>query len=136
MVEVTLSATVMVQGGPRVPVGLTLKPETCAYATVVLEKKDDHEDVPLLPATGTPSLLAISAVDDNNKPVKVGVKPTDGANAAGSEFEVDGTLIIANSAVLAALHAPGVRGVTVTNKADGTVKVQILAGVGAEESND
>lgn len=137
MVEVTLTGTVAVQGGPRVAIGLALKPETCAYASIVLEKKDDEEDVPLLPATGTPSLLAISAADDKGKAAEVLVKLTDaaaqdGAAQDGPEVTVDGTLILANSAVLTALHAPGVRCVHITSKADRPVKVQILAGIGPE----
>ena len=130
MVQVTVTASVKVAGGPTVPLGATLEPQSYTFASVTLDATggtDPEKTVDLLPDGGDVVLLAISARGVDSKPASVALTPTNGATD-GDELTVVGTLLVANSGVLAALVPGGPRTVTLTNTAAAPVTVDLLVG--------
>jgi hypothetical protein len=104
MVEVSVTASVKAAGGPTVPLGTTLHPESYTYASVDLDA-DATTEVDLLPVAGTVVLLALAAKKRSGPAglaAVVTVTPVNGANS-GAPMTVDGQLLITNAGVLAAL---------------------------------
>lgn len=130
MVQVTVTASVSVKGGPTVQVNSTFDPEpgTTAYSSLEIEPAKS-KNVPLLPAQGTPVLLAISAREANGKPAALTIKPTDSSGAPGDEIKIVGSLLVTNAAVLGKLVAGGAKGVQITNASTTAASVQIVAAV-------
>jgi hypothetical protein len=130
MVHVSVTASVKVEGGPVVPLGTALDPQSYTYASVVLDAAggpDAEQQVDLLPDGGTVVLLGLSARDTAGKPATVTVTPTSGSES-GDAFEAEGTLLVASSGVLAALVENGPRGLKLTNASTGAVSVDVLTG--------
>jgi hypothetical protein len=130
MVHVTVTASVKVDGGPVVPLGAALDPQSYTYASVALDAAggaDAEKQVDLLPDGGTVVLLGLSVKDAAGKAAAVTLTPTNGTKS-GSAFEVDGTLLVASSGVLNALVEAGPRSVTLKNAGAGAVTVEVLTG--------
>lgn len=129
MVQVSVTATVSVHDGPTLPVGAQLAPDSYAVSSATLDAKGgtaDSVDVPLLPAAGTVSLLALTSTGQDGRPAKVTVTPTNG-NTDGDPLTVQGSLLVANASVLASLVAGGPRLLSVANEEDGPATIQIVA---------
>jgi len=130
MVQVTVTASVKVAGGPTVPLGATLEPQSYTFASVTLDATggtDPEKTVDLLPDGGEVVLLAISARGPDGKPSSVALTPSNGATD-GDELTVAGTLLVANAGVLAAIVTGGPRTVTLTNATAAAVTVDLLIG--------
>jgi hypothetical protein len=133
MVQVTLTASVKVLGGPTLPVSSALTPESYTFASVSLGAAgaDDAEhEVALLPTDGTVVLLAVNARTAAGAGASVVVTPSDGAAPGNTELAVAGSLVVANANALAALVAGGPRAVTIRNVAPEPVTVDILTCLG------
>jgi hypothetical protein len=128
MVQVSMTTSVKVDGGPSLPLGTTIQPESYTFASVDLDPAggpDDEQDVALLPAEGVPVLLAVRARTPTGA-AKVTVTPKNGEET-GPTVHVDGVLLVAGADLLAALVEKGPRSVTVANPNGQTVTVDILA---------
>src|SRR5688500_511045 len=135
MVEVQVTATVKVVGGPTVSVGTSLTPEAYTFARIKLSEAggaEESAEVPLLPDDGTVSLLAINVRPPQGEPGTITVEPANGTET-GEAVEVKGTLLVANSGVLAALVKGGPRSLTLKNLGEQPVDIDILTGRNAEE---
>lgn len=132
MVQLTVTASVRVAGGPTLPVSTTLEPQSYTYATVILDATGAgaSRTIDLLPDGGTVVVLALSAKSGDGNGADVKITPANGAET-GDEFVVDGTLVVANPGVLAALVAGGPRTVVVKNEGPTAVTVEILTGLKA-----
>jgi hypothetical protein len=130
MVHVTVTASVKVDGGPVVPLGTELDPQSYTYASVALDAAggtDAEKQVDLLPDGGTVVLLGLSIKDPAGKPAPVVVTPANGATS-GEAFDVGGTLLVASPGVLKALVDDGPRSVTLKNEGTAAVTVEVLTG--------
>ncbi|MFG3422621.1 hypothetical protein ACIBTZ_24435 [Micromonospora sp. NPDC049460] len=125
MVKVAVSTSVQVRGGPAVSVATTVDPASYAFATVDLEPGDSQE-VALLPAGGTPLLLAVRAIDGAGKSAVVEVTPKSG-EATGDKLTVSGHLLVANATALDALVDGGPRTLALANRGERSVLVEMLA---------
>jgi hypothetical protein len=129
MVEVSVTASVKVAGGPTVPLGTTLNPESYTYASVDLDADATTEhQVDLLPIAGTVVLLALvvkNPAGPAGPTAAVSVTPVNGAKK-GSPLTIDGPLLIANDGVLAALVAGGPRTLTMKNTGAVPVTVEVF----------
>ena len=133
MVLVTVTASVAVAGGPTLSVGAPLEPQSYTYATVTLDAAGGPHPshvVALLPDGGTVVLLAVSATTAKGAVADVRLKPSHGSTD-GTELTVEGTLLLANPGVLAALVSGGPRTLTLTNPGTEAVTVKILTGLDA-----
>ncbi len=129
MTKVTVSAWVKVKDGPNLTISTELDPETVVQASVVLDEAGGaapQKTVELLASGGTAAALALSATAADGKPATVTVVPKNGVDE-GDPIAVDGGLLVANSAVLAALVAGGPRALTLTNAGTQKVTVAIIA---------
>ena len=129
MVQVSVSATVSVEGGPMLPVGLEAEPDSYVVSGAELDAAggaDASAEIPLLPDSGTVTLLAISSRGADGSPATVTVTPTNGATD-GDDLTVDGALLVANASVLAGLVSGGPRTLTVTNTETTPATVEIVA---------
>jgi hypothetical protein len=132
MVEVSVTASVKVAGGPTVPLGTTLEPESYTYASVDLDAgtASTPKELVLLPGDGEVVLLALVAKKRGGTtagaPATVTITPKSGTKS-GSDLTVDGTLLIANAGVLVALVAGGPRALTVNNADTDPVTVDVIA---------
>jgi hypothetical protein len=134
MVDVSVTASVQVRGGPVVSLAATLDPESYAYAALDLGPAggaEESAEVNLLPAEGEPVLLALAARTTTGAAAGVTVTPTNGTDS-GDTIEVDGQLLVANAGALAALVDGGPRTFTVANREAEAVSVEILAALGPE----
>jgi hypothetical protein len=131
MVQVTVSVSVKVGGGPTMPLSSTLTPASYTYATAVLEAAGDPVVVDLLPGEGTVALLALSAKGPSGVAAPVTVLPLTLDGADGVPLTVDAPLLVANADVLAALALGGPRSLRLTNPGSETVTVEILTGLAA-----
>jgi hypothetical protein len=128
MVQVSMTTSVKVEGGPSVPLGTTIQPESYTFASVTLGPTagaDATQDVALLPPEGVPVLLAVRAWTTTGA-AQVTVTPKNGAKS-GPTVHVDGVLLVAGADILAALVDKGPRSVTVANPGSQAVTVDILA---------
>lgn len=128
MVQVSVTMSVKVDGGPSLPLGTTIQPESYSFASVTVDPAggaEDEQDVALLPPEGVPVLLAVRARTAAGA-AKVTVTPKNGTKA-GPTLHVDGVLLVTGADVLAALVEKGPRSVTVANSNDQPVTVDILA---------
>jgi len=130
MTKVTVSTWVKVKDGPDLSSSIDLDPETVTQAQVSLDAAGGaapEKTVELLASAGSVALLAMSAVDTDNKPADITVTPVNGADT-GSALSVTGALLVANSDVLAALVTGGPRSLTLTNAGAAAVTVDVIAG--------
>ncbi|HET6856999.1 MAG TPA: hypothetical protein VFH94_07885 [Streptomyces sp.] len=129
MVEVSVTASIQVRGGPTLSLGEPLEPESYAFASIELAAPDERQAM-LLPDGGKVILLGLSVrFDDGGEPdetAKITITPVNGA-AKGDEFEVAGSLMIANEGALSALVAGGPRSLTLKNAGSDPVVVDILS---------
>ncbi|WP_028046745.1 hypothetical protein [Cellulomonas sp. URHE0023] len=125
MEQVTITTAVNVKGGPLVKVSARVDSDAYVVASLALAKTATG-DVSVLPTTGAASLLVIQARNDlDQSPAKVEVTPE--GSAVGTKLVVAGSLLVANTDVLAALAAGGPRKLTVKNVGTQDVTVSILA---------
>jgi hypothetical protein len=130
MVHVTVTASVKVDGGPVVPLGTALDPQSYTFASVALDAAggtDDELEVDLLPDGGTVMMLGMNVRDAAGKPAAVTVTPMN-ADPPGADLLVDGTLLVANAGVLKALVGGGPRTVKLKNAGTTAVTVDLLTG--------
>ncbi len=130
MVTITLDAILKVGAGPVLPVGSVLEPDSYSFATVHLAAAGgadgaDTFELKLLPADNDVVLLGIRARQDDGGPATVRVTPKN--VEPGTEIEVRGALVVASRGVLAKLVAGGPRTLTLVNKAEVPVTVDVLA---------
>ena len=129
MVEVSVTASVKVTGGPTVPLGTTLNPESYTYASVDLDADATTEHhVDLLPEAGTVVLLALVVKNPaglTGSTAALTITPVNGAKN-GAPLTIDGPLLIANGGVLAALVDGGPRALTVKNTGGVPVTVEVF----------
>jgi hypothetical protein len=131
MVQVTVTASVKVAGGPTLPLNSSIEPLTYTFGSLGLDAKGGPNDdlaVDLLPDGGTVTLLGISARKASGGPAVVTLTPS-GGGADGDDITVPGTLLVASSGVLAALVAGGPRSVTLANTEAEAVTVDVLTGL-------
>jgi hypothetical protein len=131
MVQVTVTASVKVAGGPTLPLSTSLEPLTYTFGSIALDAAggpDDNRTIDLLPDGGTVTLLGISARTASGGPAAVTMTPS-GGGADGDDIAVTGTLLVPNPGVLAALVAGGPRSVTLTNTEAEPVTVDVLTGL-------
>ncbi len=129
MVQVQVTATVKVAGGPTVPATVSLSPDTYAFGSVHLDAAGgaaEAADVALLPDGGDVSLLAINVRPTSGDARSVTVVPKHDGDT-GDALTVDGSLLVANAGVLAALVTGSPRTLTITNLAAVEVDVDVLA---------
>jgi hypothetical protein len=133
MVEVVVTASVRAAGGPTVPLGTTLGPESYTYAAVDLDAAGGTvaEGQIALPGDGRVVLLAVAAKvragAHAGTPARVSVTlaPTP---SGGGPLVVDGTLLVANADVLNRLAPPsGPRSVAVRNEGTNPATVEVFA---------
>ncbi|WP_327256237.1 hypothetical protein [Streptomyces sp. NBC_01244] len=123
MVQVSVAAAVKVAGGPQLPLDLTLDPEsyTLHFSRLTEAGGETDKDELTLP-DGTMVLLAVTAVDAEEKPAKVELELS-----AGTKTEVTGAFVVANADAIDQLVTAGEdRVVKIENKSDKPVTVQIL----------
>jgi hypothetical protein len=128
MVQVSVTASVKVEGGPALPLSTTIETLAYTFATVDLtaaEGGNDDQKVDLLPGGGTVTLLGVSARTASGKPATVSLTPSN-ADKSGGKITVVGTLLVANAGLLAALVAGGPRSVTLENAGTEAVTVDVL----------
>jgi hypothetical protein len=133
MVQVTVTASVKVAGGPTLPVSTTLAPLTYTFGTIGLDAAGgttDSREVDLLPDGGTVTLLGLNARKASGGPATLTLTPSAGGTD-GSDITVKGTLLVSSSGVLAALVAGGPRSVTLANTEAEAVTVDLLTGLDA-----
>jgi hypothetical protein len=129
MTRVTVSAWVKVKDGPNLAISTELDPETVVQASVVLDEAGGaapEKTAELLASGGSAAVLALSSTGADGKPAAVTVVPKNGAEE-GDPIAVGGALLVANSAVLAALVTGGPRALTLTNAGPQKVTVDIIA---------
>jgi hypothetical protein len=129
MVQVTLTVSVGVAGGPTMPLSSTRTPASYTFATVVLEPAGEPVTVDLLPGGGTVALLALSAKGPSGVAAPVTVLPLTVDGVDGVPLTVDAPLLVANADVLAALASGGPRSLRLTNAGAEPVTVEILTGL-------
>jgi hypothetical protein len=130
MVQVSVSASVSVAGGPVLPLGLELTPDSYVVSEATLNPQGqagDSAEIPLVPDDVALTLLAISATDvATGKGASVSVVPardtTDGAQVA-----VDGSFLLANPDVLGRLVTGGPQVFKVNNEGTAAATVRLLA---------
>jgi hypothetical protein len=130
MVEVSVTASVKVLGGPTLPVSASLDPDSYTVAALTLGPAgaaEEEQTVALLPEGGTVVLLAVNARTAGGTAATVTLTAKNGS--AEAELGVIGTLLIANAGVLAALVTDGPRSVTVKNTESDSVTVDIITGL-------
>ena len=128
MVQVSVTTTVKVEGGPSLPLGTTIRPESYTFASVTLDAQGAagaEQNVALLPADGVPVLLAVRAWSEGG-PADVTVTPKSGAKS-GPVIQVHGVLLISGADVLAALVDKAPRSVVVANTGAEPATVDVLA---------
>jgi hypothetical protein len=131
MVQVTVTASVKVAGGPALTLSTTLDPLAYTFASVALDASggtNDDEKADLLPNGGTVALLGVSARTISGKPATVTLTPSNGATN-GEALTLDGTLLVANAGVLAALVNGGPRSLTLVNTEAEAVTIDLLTAV-------
>jgi hypothetical protein len=130
MVEVSVTASVQVAGGPVVPIATTLRPESYTFASVALDAGTAEHQVDLLPEAGKVVLLMMVAKNSGIRtgPVVVTATPANG-NARGDPLNLDGPLLVTNVDVLAALVSGGPRTVILKNTGAVPATVDILTGL-------
>lgn len=129
MVEVSVTTSIQVRGGPTLSLGEPLEPESYAFASVELAAAGEHKAM-LLPDGGKVILLGLTVrFDGDAKPDKVAQIAITLENGAkkGDEFEVKGSLVIANEGALSALVEGGPRSLTLKNAGSDPVAVDILS---------
>lgn len=133
MVEVSVTTSIQVRGGPTLSLGEALEPESYAFASVGLSAAGDETAVHravLLPDGGTVVLLGLTVRFDGDaapdETAEIAVTPENGADK-GEEFSVRGSLVIANEGALRALVAGGPRSLTLKNPGDTRVVVDVLS---------
>lgn len=129
MVNVVVNASVVVPGGPTLPLDAKVGVESYVFATVDLTAAGgagSGRTLDLLPDGGTVALLAIAARDAQGKPA--GVTAVLKAEANSASLDVAGVLLVANEDALAAIVATGPRTVVLTNQGSAPITVDILAG--------
>lgn len=129
MVEVSVTASVRVAGGPTVPLGTTLNPESYTFASVDLDvgATTEHE-LALLPEAGKVVLLALVVKSRGGPAVPTGaltVTPVNGTHT-GAPLTVDGPLLIANFDVLNALVEGGPRALKVKNTGAAPATIEVF----------
>lgn len=127
MVQVSVTASVKVAGGPTITVGTALNPTSYTFAATTLDAGAE-EELALLPDGGTVTLLALTARAGGGASAAVAVVPSNGTDD-GAEIVVPGTLLVANPGVLAALVDGGPRSLTVRNDGAAAVTVEVLTGL-------
>lgn len=128
MVTVSVSATVSVDDGPMLPVGGEVEADSYAVAHLVLGATGSGEEsaeVPLLPTSGSVTLLALRAVADGAA-AAVTVTPANGATD-GDDLDVAGVLLVTNASVLAGLVAGGPRTLKLENTGAAAATVDVIA---------
>jgi hypothetical protein len=129
MTKVNVSTWVKVKDGPDLSSSIELDTETVTQAHVTLDAADGDEPektVELLATGGSVSLLALSVVDEDNKPAEITMTPANGSDT-GTAITVTGALLVANSGVLANLVPGGPRSLTLTNDGTACVTVDVIA---------
>jgi hypothetical protein len=141
MVQVSVTASVKAAGGPTVPLGTTLEPESYTYASVDLDAAGGtapEREVPLLPDDGGVLLLALTARTRGG--ARAGAPATVSVTlrrdeTVGTPSTVDGALLIANADILKALlPSDGPRALTVRNVGTDPAVVEIFACLSAPDA--
>ena len=125
MEQVTITTSVNVKDGPLVKVNAVLKTEAYVVASLALATGASGS-VAIMAATGVASLMVIQATKDKDQSdAKVEVTPE--GPAAGAPLAVEGSLLVANPAVLAGIAKDGPQKLTVknTDADDATVSVLV-----------
>lgn len=125
MEKVTINTAVNVRGGPLVK--LTAQVESDAYVVASLALAAGVTgNATILPNPGGAVLLVISAQKDKDQAVaKVEVTPS--GTKAGTKFNVNGSLLVANADVVGGLAEGGPQKLAVKNLETEDVTVSILA---------
>ncbi|MFD6176237.1 MULTISPECIES: hypothetical protein [unclassified Isoptericola] len=130
MVQISLSASVSVAGGPVLPVGLTLAPDSYVVSDAVLAPQGqagDTAEIPLVPDDVALTLLAVAATEAaTGKGASVTVVPAHDTTD-GDPVAVDGTFVLANADVLGRLVTDGPQVFKVTNEGTVAASVRLLA---------
>jgi hypothetical protein len=130
MVQVSVSAKVTVAGGPALPLGAELAPDSYMVSEATLAPQgqaDDTDEMPIVPDPVALTLLAISATEaTTGKTASVSVVPLHGGTA-GDPFTLDGTFLLANGDILSRLVQDGPDGFRVTNAGPVSTTVRLLA---------
>ncbi|MFE7408758.1 hypothetical protein [Isoptericola sp. NPDC057559] len=130
MVQISLSASVSVAGGPVLPVSLPLTPDSYVVSDAALAPQGqagDTAEIPLVPDDVALTLLAIAATETTGgKGASVTVVPAHDATD-GDPVAVDGTFVLANADVLGRLVADGPQVFKVTNEGTVAATVRLLA---------
>ncbi|MFM9595520.1 hypothetical protein ACKI1J_24685 [Streptomyces scabiei] len=133
MVEVSVTTSIQVRGGPTLSLGEALEPESYAFASVELPAVGGEtavHKVVLLPDGGAVVLLGLTARFHGDAApggaAEIAVTPENGAER-GEEFAVRGSLVIANEGALRALVAGGPRSLTLKNPGNAPVAVDVLS---------
>ena len=130
MVKCTVQASVAVAAGPTFVLNCVIEPDSYTAAQVQLAGQGNSATatLPLLPDPGEVVLLAIKATQANGEPGQVKVTPQSGAKN-GAELEVDGSLLVSNRGVLAALVEGGPRVLVLANGSSTPIVVDVLTGL-------
>lgn len=128
MVQVSVTSSVKIAGGPTLPLGKTFDPEAYTFATVTLDAAGGDgasQTVALLPTGDAVVLLAIRSRTAKGKPAKVTMTPMNDPHA-GSDLSVDGVLLVQDAGVVKALVNDGPRSLVLHNTEAEPVSVEVL----------
>jgi hypothetical protein len=127
MVNVVVNASVVVPGGPTIPLDTVVGVESYVFASVDLTAtggSGPSHTLNLLPDGGSVALLAITARDAQGKAAAVTAELQAGASS--KSLDVNGVLLVANGDALAAIVATGPRRVVLTNPRPVPITVDVL----------
>jgi hypothetical protein len=127
MVQVSVTASVQVAGGPTMALGTTIGPDLYAFASEDVDAQHDPT-VNLLPDGGSVVLFAVNALTRTGDPASVTITPVHAGHADGPSITVEGSLVVANKDVLAVLMADGPRSVKLHTESADAVTVDVLVG--------